>query len=135
MATTTETSDTTNNSKITGTVKWFSNRQGYGFIEPSSDNTPTKEDIFVHQTGLVADGPYRTLSDGYEVEFEVITDDTGKLKATNVTGPGGATLPSDAKRPRRRRRPKGDDAKDGDDDDDAAAGGDENGAEETAGSN
>jgi cold shock CspA family protein len=48
-------------SKIKGTVKWFSNRKGFGFIAPTSDNSPTKEEIFVHQTSIFSDGDYRTL--------------------------------------------------------------------------
>ena len=48
-------------SKISGTVKWFSNRKGFGFINPSSDNSPTQEAIFVHQTSIYSDGDYRTL--------------------------------------------------------------------------
>lgn len=47
-------------SRVQGTVKWFSNKKGYGFIEPTSENSPTKEDIFVHQSSVTSDG-YRTL--------------------------------------------------------------------------
>lgn len=39
--------------KIVGTVKWFSNRKGFGFIAPTSENTPTKDEIFVHHSSLV----------------------------------------------------------------------------------
>jgi cold shock CspA family protein len=41
--------------KIQGKVKWFSIRKGFGFITPSSDNSPTTEDIFFHQTSIVSD--------------------------------------------------------------------------------
>lgn len=47
--------------KYQGTVKWFSNKKGFGFIAPTSDNAPTKDEIFVHQTAIVTDGAYRTL--------------------------------------------------------------------------
>jgi len=47
-------------SKVQGTVKWFSNQKGYGFITPTSENSPTEEDVFVHQSGVVSEG-YRTL--------------------------------------------------------------------------
>jgi cold shock CspA family protein len=47
--------------KIKGTVKWFSNRKGFGFITPTSDNAPTTEDIFVHQSNIVTEAEYRTL--------------------------------------------------------------------------
>ncbi len=47
--------------KVKGTVKWFSNRKGFGFITPTSDNAPSTEDIFVHQSSIVTDADYRTL--------------------------------------------------------------------------
>ena len=47
---------------VQGTVKWFSNKKGFGFIAPTSDNTPTQEEIFVHQTAIVTDGQFRTLT-------------------------------------------------------------------------
>jgi cold shock CspA family protein len=48
-------------SKIAGTVKWFSNKKGFGFINPTSENSPTQDAIFVHQTSIYSDGEYRTL--------------------------------------------------------------------------
>ena len=51
--------------KISGTVKWFSNKKGFGFLAPTSDNAPTSEEIFVHHSSLqMADGAYRTLVSG-----------------------------------------------------------------------
>lgn len=90
-------------SRVQGTVKWFSNKKGYGFIEPTSDNAPTTEDIFVHQSSINSDG-YRTLFEGWEVEFDAVNDDEGKLKADNVTAIGGG--PCTGPRPERRPRPK-----------------------------
>jgi CspA family cold shock protein len=49
----------------TGTVKWFSNDKGYGFITPDEPG----KDLFVHQTALLGEG-YRTLADGARVSFE-----------------------------------------------------------------
>ena len=46
--------------KIEGKVKWYSIRKGFGFISPSSDNAPTKEDIFFHQTSIVAEQGKKT---------------------------------------------------------------------------
>jgi cold shock CspA family protein len=46
---------------IKGTVKWFNGRKGFGFITPTSENSPTQEDIFVHQTSIVSGEDYRTL--------------------------------------------------------------------------
>jgi len=60
-----------------GTVKWFSNQKGYGFITPESG-----EDVFVHHTAIQGDG-YKTLDEGQEVEFEVQQGDKGE-QATNV---------------------------------------------------
>ena len=68
----------------TGTVKWFNSQKGYGFIVPTDGTS----DVFVHQTAIVADG-FRSLADGEEVEFKVIEDPNGKIKAVDVTGPEG----------------------------------------------
>ncbi|CAB9524096.1 Y-box-binding protein 2 [Seminavis robusta] len=94
--------------KIKGSVKWFSIRKGYGFITPSSDNAPSEEDIFFHQTSIVADGKNAFLEADYEVEFEVYKDDAGKYKCKNVTKPGGdpCEIP-ERKNPNPRRRGKG----------------------------
>lgn len=61
-----------------GTVKWFSNEKGYGFI--SSDNG---EDLFVHYSAIQGDG-YKTLDDGAKVEFDVVPGKNGKMQADNV---------------------------------------------------
>jgi CspA family cold shock protein len=50
----------------TGTVKWFNETKGYGFIEPA-DGT---KDVFVHHTGIAGEG-YKMLAEGAKVEFEV----------------------------------------------------------------
>lgn len=60
-----------------GIIKWFNNEKGYGFINGSVD-----EDIFVHYTAIKQEG-YKTLSEGQEVEFDLIKTDKG-LQATNV---------------------------------------------------
>jgi cold shock CspA family protein len=48
-------------SKVQGTVKWFSNRKGFGFVHPITPNSPTSEDIFVHHSAIQSEGEYRTL--------------------------------------------------------------------------
>ncbi|MEX1047062.1 MAG: cold shock domain-containing protein [Actinomycetota bacterium] len=59
-----------------GTVKWFSNEKGYGFLERADG-----EDVFVHFSAVEGDG-YRTLQ-GQEVEFEIVDGPRGK-QAANV---------------------------------------------------
>jgi cold shock protein len=62
-----------------GTVKWFNNGKGYGFIEVDAEDG---EDVFVHHTAIVAEG-YRTLNKGDKVSFEVVQGPKG-LHARNV---------------------------------------------------
>jgi CspA family cold shock protein len=62
----------------TGTVKWFSNEKGYGFI--ARDNGP---DVFVHHSAIKMKG-FRTLVEGQRVEFDVAPGDKGE-QAQNVT--------------------------------------------------
>ncbi|MBQ9387532.1 MAG: cold shock domain-containing protein [Lachnospiraceae bacterium] len=61
-----------------GTVKWFNNQKGYGFISDAEGN-----DIFVHYSGLNMEG-FKSLDEGQEVEFDVIEGAKGP-QATNVT--------------------------------------------------
>jgi cold shock protein len=61
-----------------GTVKWFSNEKGYGFIEREDG-----DDLFVHFSEINIDG-YRTLAQGQKVEFEITQGDKG-LQASRVT--------------------------------------------------
>jgi len=61
-----------------GTVKWFNDDKGFGFIE-----TDGSEDVFVHFTAIVGDG-YRTLNEGAKVEFDIVSDQKGP-RAENVT--------------------------------------------------
>lgn len=49
----------------TGTVKWFSDQKGFGFIEPEGGGA----DLFVHHSNIEGDG-YRSLEDGARVEYE-----------------------------------------------------------------
>ena len=60
-----------------GTVKWFSNEKGYGFIEREQG-----EDVFVHFSAIAMDG-YKTLTEGQKVEFEIVQGQKG-LQAANV---------------------------------------------------
>ncbi len=60
-----------------GTVKWFNNQKGYGFISDEQGN-----DVFVHFSGIATDG-YKTLEEGVAVEFD-ITDGAKGPQAVNV---------------------------------------------------
>jgi CspA family cold shock protein len=63
--------------RITGTVKWFNAKKGYGFLE-----RPDGPDVFVHFSAIQTDG-YRTLVEGQQVEFSVEQGPKG-LQAANV---------------------------------------------------
>lgn len=60
-----------------GTVKWFNNQKGYGFIQDESG-----KDIFVHYTGLNMQG-FKSLEEGNEVEFDIVQGEKGP-QASNV---------------------------------------------------
>jgi len=68
---------------VTGTVKWFDSTKGFGFIAPDDGSA----DVFVHQTAINSTG-FRTLDEGAQVEFDVVTDN-GRSSAANVSAPGG----------------------------------------------
>ncbi len=63
--------------KQTGTVKWFNDAKGYGFI-----SRETGDDVFVHHSAIEGDG-FHTLRENQQVEFNVVQGDKG-LKAANV---------------------------------------------------
>ena len=56
---------------MNGTVKWFNNQKGYGFISDENGN-----DVFVHYSGLDMEG-YKTLEEGQAVEFDVVDGNKG----------------------------------------------------------
>jgi CspA family cold shock protein len=58
-----------------GTVKWFSNEKGYGFISRAEG-----DDVFVHFSAIEMDG-FKTLTEGQQVEFEVVDGPKGKQAA------------------------------------------------------
>ncbi|MFQ5952033.1 MAG: cold-shock protein [Candidatus Omnitrophota bacterium] len=62
---------------VKGTVKWFNNQKGYGFITPESG-----EDVFVHHSAIQGEG-YKSLEEGQQVEFEIQQGPKG-AQAVNV---------------------------------------------------
>ena len=64
----------------TGTVKWFNDQKGYGFVQPDDGS----KDVFVHISAVEGAG-LRSLKEGQKVSFEIVTDKrTGKTSAGNL---------------------------------------------------
>jgi CspA family cold shock protein len=69
-------------SRTTGTVKWFNNAKGFGFITPEGGD----RDCFVHHTAIQGSG-FKTLNEGEKVEFDMVEGQKGPA-AENVTRMG-----------------------------------------------
>ncbi|MEA2479528.1 MAG: cold shock protein [Thermoleophilaceae bacterium] len=63
----------------TGTVKWFNDEKGFGFITPDDGG----KDLFVHHSGIAGDG-YKSLAEGAKVEYQAEASDKGP-KAVSVS--------------------------------------------------
>jgi CspA family cold shock protein len=86
-------------SRVTGCVKWFNNKAGYGFITVSSG--PHAGDVFVHHSAVnVGEEQYRFLVQGEYVEFDCVRVDNGphQWQASNVTGPNSGRLMCETRR-------------------------------------
>ena len=80
-------------SKITGSVKWYDTKKGYGFITvltPGDENL--NNDIFVHFSNVNVEDGYRRLFPGEYVEFEMGESEDGRTTCLNVTGLYGGNL-------------------------------------------
>lgn len=63
----------------TGTVKWFNDSKGFGFITPDDGG----EDLFAHFSAITMSG-FKTLKEGQKVSFEVTNGNKGKKQASNI---------------------------------------------------
>jgi CspA family cold shock protein len=63
----------------TGTVKWFNDAKGFGFIKPDDGG----EDLFAHFSGINMPG-FKTLAEGQRVSFDVTDGNRGKKQASNI---------------------------------------------------
>jgi CspA family cold shock protein len=64
--------------RLKGTVNWFDNAKGFGFIQREEG-----EDVFVHYSGIISEGR-KSLGEGDEVEFEIVAGASGRPQAENV---------------------------------------------------
>ena len=90
-------SDTSAPVRLTGRVKWFNNKTGFGFISVVGGNDQYKDasEVFVHHSAVkVSQEQYRYLVEGEYVEFSVVTTETGdhKFQAGDVRGVKGGKL-------------------------------------------
>jgi CspA family cold shock protein len=74
----------------TGSVKWFNDSKGYGFIQAEG----TDRDVFVHYSAIQGDG-FKTLAEGQKVQFELIDGPKGP-QASNVSKMAGAAASASA---------------------------------------
>jgi len=79
MSETPEVSTAASNPKTTGTVKWFNDAKGFGFVTPDDGG----EDLFAHFSSIQMNG-FKTLKEGQKVAFEIIQGPKGK-QALNIT--------------------------------------------------
>ena len=107
--------------RITGMVKWFNNKSGFGFITVSSDGEYNGKDIFAHYSSIrVTNSQYKYLVQGEYVDFVLSTSENEKheFHAMDITGVMNGpilcetrrqalSMQSDEKRDSRTRRPRG----------------------------
>lgn len=85
----------------TGTVKWFNDAKGFGFIEPDGGGP----DIFAHFSAIAMEG-FKTLKQGARVSFEITEGPKGQLAQNIQAQPGEPALRTALQRPQRAREPQ-----------------------------
>ena len=102
-------SSDTSSARLTGKVKWFNNKSGFGFITVCDGNDDfSGKDIFVHFSSVnVADTQYRYLVQGEYVDFELSKPEKGdhEFHAVKVSGVKGGTLMCETRRQNVEKRP------------------------------
>lgn len=87
--------------RLTGMVKWFNNKAGYGFLTVCGEGQYANKDIFVHYTSIrVANSQYKYLTQGEYVEFEIVKseNDNHEFHASDVTGVKGGAIMCETRR-------------------------------------
>jgi len=90
-----------NSVRLTGNVKWFNNKSGFGFITVITEGEHEKKDIFVHYSSIkTGNTQYRYLIQGEYVDFYVFKTENGKheFQASEVTGVCGGPIMCETRR-------------------------------------
>jgi cold shock CspA family protein len=96
-----DTQTTSTNTRLTGMVKWFNSKSGFGFITVCSEDDKKGKDIFVHFSAIrVADTQYKYLVQGEYVDFDLVPAQSGEheFHAADVCGVNGGTIMCETRR-------------------------------------
>ena len=96
-------------SRLTGMVKWFNNKSGFGFITVCGDGEHSNKDIFIHYSSIrVTNSQYKYLVQGEYVDFVLVKSENDKHEyhATDITGVMGGPILCETRRIAMEARPK-----------------------------